>query len=150
MDNQRRDMRNPNAIITGRLDLADYDDLFGGKCSLSDLDAVIERHGHILIVEMKKPDESMTTGQRILAEALASKKDMTVIIRWGVRGDTERIQVVNYHDAPINCSEACFRAILKHWWEKANARKPFKPSDYFKPRKRIVRIPLPKRKKSVQ
>lgn len=151
----KRKMRNRNAITTGRLDLADYDDVFHSnyKCGFTDVDAVIEKNGHVLIVEMKKPYERLLVGQRILYQALAGKEDITVIVRWGERGATDMVQVINYHKSPIKCTEGRFRAILAHWWDDALADRSFKPNDFFKKmtvdNNKGIRIRLPRPKNQV-
>jgi len=120
----QRTLRNRNAITTGRLELSDYDDLFSScrLCAFTDIDASIERHGYFLYVEMKKPTEKLTTGQRIYWENRVRDKVSTAIVRWGNRGETECIQIVGLHDAPVDCSEDQFRQLVKGWWDCVDAR----------------------------
>lgn len=130
-----RYLRNRAAISTGRLDLPDYDGCFGGEanlCGFTDLDAVVERNDFILIVEMKKPGEELTTGQKILLESFSSKDNITVLVRWGIRGRTDRIMVFGCHDVPIKSSEGTFKRFLSSWWAASDDKRVFLPDAFFK------------------
>lgn len=128
-----RVLRNPDAIQTGRLDLADYDSIFSDcpKCGFTDVDAVIERNDQFLFVEMKKPGERLSVGQRILYTNLITRSGLDVMIRWGLRGQTEHLQLIGYHPAPIKSSEVTFRKFLQAWWDKANSKEIFDKDEFF-------------------
>ena len=61
-------------------DFGCIEDCFEGKVRPSDLDLVVERKGHVLIVECKGPDAPLPTGQRILLEQLSRKPNVQVIV----------------------------------------------------------------------
>ena len=84
-------MRNPDAKHT------DFTDLIGvipsnPKLLPSNLDMVIERFGHFLIGEWKRPNEKISMGQEILLKRLATKDDIVVLL---IEGDTDDGMVVN-------------------------------------------------------
>lgn len=53
----------------------------GGECSATDIDAVLERRGRVLIVENKQGDTKVDTGQRLVFEAFVSMGAM-VLVQW--------------------------------------------------------------------
>jgi hypothetical protein len=65
-----------------------FEDLQGllGNILPSNIDMVLERKGHVLIGEWKRPKEKLSKGQEILLKSLARKPKFTVII---VTGDTD-------------------------------------------------------------
>jgi hypothetical protein len=71
-----------------------YSNVFPGKITPSDIDMIVERNGHFLVVEMKewRPDGEwpepppMPTGQKIMLERLASMSNWTVLY---VAGEAE-------------------------------------------------------------
>ena len=69
----------------------DYGDFVGvipnsPKFTPSDLDGIAERNGKFFVMEWKRPKEKVSTGQRIMLQALAGKADFIVVI---VIGDTD-------------------------------------------------------------
>jgi len=52
----------------------------------SNVDGIAETKGHFLIMEWKRPKESVSKGQQYMLEALAKKPDFNVVI---IRGDTD-------------------------------------------------------------
>jgi hypothetical protein len=53
------------------------------KIEPSDLDCVIERKRHYLVIESKNPGVLIPKGQEILLDSLNRAKDFTVIRLWG-------------------------------------------------------------------
>ncbi len=66
-----------------------------GRVAPTDIDGVLERGGHFLIMEFKSPGVSLPMGQRIMLKRLV-KLGMTVIIAWGESSDD---------DAPVEVGE---------------------------------------------
>lgn len=60
-----------------------FDQYLGGKCSPSDIDGVIERNGHILLIEWKSGHTEIPLGQHILFENFAFKRGIPVLVLWG-------------------------------------------------------------------
>ena len=62
----------------------------GGKCSATDIDAVLERKGRVLIVENKQGDKKVDTGQRLVFEAFVSMGAM-VLVQWCREGCSDSV-----------------------------------------------------------
>jgi len=75
----------------------DYGDFTGliktnPKFIPSNLDGIAERNGRFLVFEWKRPNEKISTGQKILLQALSATPKFTVII---INGNTDAQTVVN-------------------------------------------------------
>ena len=69
-------VRNPLAVHI------DFTDLIGlmGKRLPSNIDMMLERHGHFLVGEWKRENEQISIGQQILLKQLAKVERFTVLI----------------------------------------------------------------------
>jgi hypothetical protein len=119
-------MRNPDAKHT------DFTDLIGvipsnPKLLPSNLDMVIERFGHFLIGEWKRPSEKLSLGQEILLKRLATKEDIVVLL---IEGDTDDGMVVNKIEAinkdgtlaHIGNDVTALKGFIKFWYEHAEKK----------------------------
>ena len=76
-------MRNPNAPHV------DYEFLKGvvpaksGSILPSNVDGILERNGKFLVLEWKRDEEELSTGQHILLKQLAATPGFTVILVYG-------------------------------------------------------------------
>ena len=108
----------------------DYGDVVGvipnsPKFTPSDLDGIAEKNGKFFVMEWKRPKEKVSTGQRIMLQALAGKADFIVVI---VIGDTdngmkiEEFFLVQPHGSciKIGTSKQEFIAYYKQWFEWAD------------------------------
>ena len=80
-------MRNPLAV---HIDFKDINGLMGKRVP-SNIDMMIERHGHFLIGEWKRDNEKISLGQQILLKQLARVNKFTVIV---INGDTDKGMLV--------------------------------------------------------
>ena len=114
-------MCNPDAKHT------DFTDLIGiipsnPKLLPSNLDMVIERFGHFLIGEWKRPGEKISLGQEILLKRLAGKDDIVVLL---IEGDTDDGMVVNKIEAInkdgtlnyIGADTETLKKFIRFWYE---------------------------------
>ena len=114
-------MRNPDAKHT------DFTDLIGvipsnSKLLPSNLDMVIERFGHFLVGEWKRPSEKISTGQEILLKRLATKEDFVVLL---IEGDTDDGMVVHKIEAinkdgtfnHIGSGTETLKKFIRFWYE---------------------------------
>jgi len=69
-------------------------DALPGRCGVSDLDGVIERRGHFLILETKRPGEQLPVGQLIMLKALAALPNFLVLV---VSGDIDSGVISEYY-----------------------------------------------------
>jgi hypothetical protein len=58
----------------------------------SNLDGVAERNGRFLVFEWKRPNEKISTGQKLLLQSLAANPKFIVLI---INGNTDNETVVN-------------------------------------------------------
>ena len=97
-----------------------------GKCGASDIDGVIERRGHFLFLEGKRPGERLPLGQLIMLKALAGLNDkVTVLVINGNRdtGEVESYNVVTPSGLQPPKSGAEFNRAIKRWWSRVNGGK---------------------------
>ena len=88
-------IHNKEAYFASQWDWACLDECFGEtRISPMDGDGCIERHGHVLFIETKRPGVQLPKGQQITLDALSRKPGVTVLIVWGEPGAPERIRVM--------------------------------------------------------
>ncbi len=86
----------------------------------TDLDGVVERRGNVLVLETKKPGQSIPRGQEILFDALVEKHSFTILILWGQRNQPQRMQVWKRGDSfPVD--EQAVKAYVQRWFSWADA-----------------------------
>lgn len=116
-------IRNKEAYFASQWDWACLDGCFGEtRISPTDVDGLVERRGHILVMEAKLPGVQVTTGQRITLDVLSKKPGVSVLIVWGKPGQPERIRFMgnngerDWNEANIDT----LREIVSKWFEHAN------------------------------
>ncbi len=86
-------IRNKKAFMDALWDWGFLDKCFGNTgIRVSDIDGMVERNGHVLFIEAKPPDKTVSTGQRRAFEAL-TKKGFMVLIIWGRTNEPEYISI---------------------------------------------------------
>ena len=119
-------MRNPDAKHT------DFTDLIGvipsnSKLLPSNLDMVIERFGHFLVGEWKRPSEKISMGQEILLKRLATKDDFVILL---IEGDTDNGMVVHKIEAinedgslkHIGDDVETLKKFIRFWYERVEKK----------------------------
>lgn len=99
------------------------DGCFGeGRIRPSDLDGIVERKDHFLIIEAKPFGRPLETGQRITLEALSRRDRFKVIVVWGPVGLPEEVQECANGEwgPPRKCNLKQFRAGVSRWYQQAN------------------------------
>ncbi|MGH9249745.1 MAG: hypothetical protein ACRD0W_09565 [Acidimicrobiales bacterium] len=90
----------------------------------TDLDGLVERNGHYLLLETKDATEhGLDVGQHITFSGLARDKDFTVIIIYGLRNQPERLTI--FHpgggvDAAVPTNLQDTRARITAWFAAAD------------------------------
>lgn len=100
------------------------DGCFGSSAAaLTDVDGLLERHGHFLMVEAKGPRARLPLGQRIMFSRLAAPRSFEVLVVNGDPGHPETLQVLRDGDwGPARpCDLAGLRAAVADWWRRAEA-----------------------------
>lgn len=87
-----------------------------------DIDTVVERRGHFLIIETKYPEETLDKGPRITLEQLSRQANFTVLLVRGKNSTPETWQVCNdgvWSPAqPTN--RADFYTRVQRWFERVD------------------------------
>lgn len=99
--------------------LADWgliEDCFRGKVSPTDIDGLVERNGHFLLLEGKSRGVKIKVGQEILLREWAAKPHCTAIVFWGPLSDPNRLRWMHGHDViEVDGDLARLRAWLRRW-----------------------------------
>lgn len=85
----------------------------------SDVDGIVEKHGHFLFLEAKPPNKELSTGQRIVFENLARLPGTTVVVLWGQPAKPIRMWVVG--EQPRTCNIEDVRTFCQMWYDFANS-----------------------------
>lgn len=107
-------------------DWSPFNDCFGGKIQMGDIDGMVERNGYFLMVETKRPGVKLNTGQSIMFEAFARMPNCTVIVIWGETNKPSQLQYVG--DATIHI--ASIEVVKKHladWYNKVDKLPKYEP-----------------------
>jgi hypothetical protein len=96
-----------------------------GGVEPSDIDQVLERRGHFLFLECKRPFQSVPTGQRILFDRLlelgSERHDVRLLHVVGNPPDAiERFGWWGGELKPGTVGEV--RALVRRWWQWADSR----------------------------
>jgi hypothetical protein len=120
-------MRNMFATHT---DYAEFKGLILANPALipSNVDGILERNGQFLILEWKRPGEKVSTGQKIMLQALASKPDFMVVI---IYGNTDNETVIDSYwlltpdGKPVKSGVGfqSFKQFYKDWYALADGHK---------------------------
>lgn len=126
----------PKSIIRSREKLNEsvvhwkfLDDCFPGKVRPTDIDGMIERNNHFLMLEQKSDEkEFIPDGQHILYRNFSTKKNCKVIVFWGKMKDNipvEISQIIIYEDGNQDWdseppSMLRFKKLIQDWWREAN------------------------------
>lgn len=67
---------------------------FSGKIAPTDIDGMVEKNGHFLVIETKRPNVEIPLGQLYTFQAMQKLGCFTVIIVWGHKDKPEAMQVL--------------------------------------------------------
>lgn len=131
-------------------DWGPFDGCFGTtRIRISDVDGIVERNGHILLIEAKPPGKTVSKGQAIMFDKIA-ESGFFVLILWGETNKPEQYQVYRpkrWHDMgqnpskpqPITLQEA--REFVRGWFAWANLIGPKASLDRKFPWPRVINDP---------
>lgn len=115
-------IRDEKAYLKGIWDWAILDGCFGNsKARMGDLDGIIERNGHFLVVEAKSPHASVPVGQGLMFSAMAKLPSHTVVVIWGDSGTVEKM--CQWPNNPRTANNDDFRQLTTNWWRMACGRR---------------------------
>ena len=121
-------IRNGINFIRSWWDWTPYNDCFGDThIRISDIDGIVERHGHFLWIETKRPGEIITKGQEILHNALINTGVFCVLLLWGEVDAPERYRLIfegGKTEEHIAMGTEDIKDVIKRWFEWANKSRP--------------------------
>lgn len=91
----RGDLRNPLSILN-HWEWSWLVGCFGDTLiTPTDIDGAVERNGHFLLIETKRPGESIPVGQRIALERLCDTlgRRGVLLVMWGEKDDPTELQL---------------------------------------------------------
>jgi hypothetical protein len=95
------------------------------KIRVTDMDGLVERNGHFLLIEAKSLGKDIPIGQQILFNNLIKSDRWHVLILWGAPNSPEKLQLWGHHSAPKPTNETKVQKIVRRWFVWAS-RQPKK------------------------
>lgn len=120
-------IENERAFLNGIWDWSILDGCFGEtRIKPTDIDGLVERNGHFLILECKAPGTPVKQGQSIMLTRAVSTGYFTAMIVWGEQSRPEKLQIIGcMGDLLIDpCDLDTFRHYVRVWFSKADQQKP--------------------------
>jgi hypothetical protein len=104
-------------------DWSPFNDCFAPtNIRMTDIDGFVERHGHFLLIETKRPGAIVPTGQSIMFNAMISTGLFTVLVIWGETNKPELVKVMKTGGRVYQqrCNIKILKDIIKSWFDYAN------------------------------
>jgi hypothetical protein len=93
-------INNPELFMAGVWDWAILDGCFGNtRIRPTDIDGCVERNGHFLYFETKRPGAHIPFGQLLTYRGWVNKGDSVIVI-WGEKNKPQRLQVFTPRHRP--------------------------------------------------
>lgn len=120
-------INNSEEYVKSLWDWRVLDGCFGGKIKPSDIDGMVERNGHFLYLETKKPGVELTMGQEIAAKNRVKDGVSTYVVIWGYPGSPERLKIyypAQFTRSPevVDCNLDDLREWCKVWYQRVSTR----------------------------
>lgn len=119
-------IRNDQSYMEGIWDWGILRGCFGTtNIEPTDIDGLVERNGHFLVIETKRPGVMVPLGQDIMFRSFVKACGAVVIVVWGERNSPAALRVYStQHPDGRNEDNAGIerlRLLVTRWFEKANA-----------------------------
>ena len=112
-------IRNLDHYVSQLWDWGFLDQCFGDtRIRASDVDGIVERHGHFLLIEAKSPGVNIPTGQKIMLDKFAAMPKCSVLVIWGEPNKPEKLQI--WGKPQRNATEADVQSVVTKWFAWAN------------------------------
>lgn len=103
------------------------DNAFTGNIKISDIDGIVERNGHFLMLEWKKPNVKVTTGQDIMFMNFIKYANHTVFLINGDPKTSTPLELTIYSGIhgkmqKINCDAKMLFRYCKMWINNAESK----------------------------
>lgn len=113
-------IRNRKTVAKRLWDWEFLNDVLPGKIRPMDIDGIIERNGHFLVLEGKPLGKRIKTGQRITLRQLSKRKNFSVLILYGEPGEPQEMKLLRYHEEAIKCSKEDVKELVGKWVKQVN------------------------------
>lgn len=116
-------IRDIDLFKEGIWDWTIFNDCFSpSNIRITDIDGLVERHGHFLLLEGKKEDIEIPLGQKILFNMLKKIPNWTVIIFWGIPPkEIKGFEAFGEFSRPeATCTIWELKEFIKRWFLKVN------------------------------
>ncbi len=120
-------IENERAFLDGIWDWAILDGCFGEtRIKPTDIDGLVERNGHFLMLECKSPGVPVKQGQAMMLNRAVTTGFFTAMIVWGEQNKPEKLHIIGaMGNIEINpCDTALFRHYVSLWFDRVNQQKP--------------------------
>lgn len=120
-------IENERAYLDGIWDWAILDGCFGDtKIKPTDIDGLVERNGHFLLLECKSSGVPVKMGQAMMLNRAIDTGFFTAMIVWGSQNQPEKLQILSSKDALLidPCDLDAFRGYVSAWFQKVNQQRP--------------------------
>lgn len=111
-------IKNPEKFVAGLWDWGCLDNCFPGKIKVTDIDGLVERKGHFLVLETKSPGVPIPLGQQIMFKNLQRSGLFTIVVVWGNTNQPQEMQVY-YSNGKVSekkpANMATFKQVVS-WW----------------------------------
>jgi hypothetical protein len=119
-------INDPEAFMNGFWDWEILDGCFGEtRIKPTDIDGCVERKGHILMFETKRPGVSIPMGQELMFKTMVEKAKAVVIVAWGEKDEPEKLKVFSSkHPTGKEMPKGDIdelRRIVSLWYERADS-----------------------------
>lgn len=116
-------IHNMEAYTKNLWDWGFLDECFGAtRIRLTDIDGIVERNGHFLIIEAKSLGKEIPTGQKIMFDHLTKNPNWTVLIIWGDAPDEPTTCMVWGKPKQYIATREVIKTIVSQWFKDSNAR----------------------------
>lgn len=115
-------IRNLAGFMNSLWDWSRYDTCFAPKNGLGDIDGVIERGGHVLIIECKSEGAQIPLGQKLTLRTL-HRLGCEVCVVFGSPNDPKYVAILSEGDdelISLTVDNEWFKSYLSDWWDWAS------------------------------
>ncbi len=120
-------IENERAYLDGVWDWAILDGCFGEtRIKPTDIDGLVERNGHFLLLECKSSGVPVKMGQAMMLNRAVETGFFTAMIVWGSQNKPEKLQIISPKAALLidPCNLETLRSYVSAWFQKVNQQRP--------------------------
>lgn len=117
-------IRSPESFEHSWWDWTQFNDCFSPtQIRITDVDGLVERHGHFLLIETKRPGVEVPRGQSILFDAIRKNPRWHILIIWGETDCPQSWQVWGKKKWSMTGTTKDLHALIRRWFHYADGAK---------------------------